>query len=599
MRTVFVLLSCLLTQVLTAGIAGPSDGVGFAPVTLISEPTVTVPAGFDADQATQEMLAAKEYGDIERANELSLQINQFWKQNRVEEFDPSTTDLTGTVTRQRPESGDETGEPSSYAPFWGTDIRIDSRDNCYGGNIVSLSNGDLYSIFVYYSSPNYYRVTRRSTNGGTSWSTCNEVSFSIAIYHPRLSVADDTLIMYYYMRDGSGNYQAWVKTVLPGAALTDITYGSPSGGYITDYIKDFVVTNDGPNYNSKWIFATWTQGHTTGTDQTYVRFARSSDMDVSTWEIQDTITNSNGDGIYFYETGLEVGQLDNLVLVTSLHPSGWPQSFDEYIRGYTSSNGGSDWSSVIYITDMHNHMDENQPTIAGSHYNHTWFCIARVSDTTYTTQHLYNYYSTDNGATWIEDAWVTAYDNCFKPFVYIDYLSSDVFAVFRIDQASSEELRYKEGHISAPTSWSTSVVINDDLTNLSWDYGPRVCYDYARSNACVMWTDYHSSVYSVWFDRTAVTGVEEEPVIGDLGTETFAVSQIGRNFRITYSVASAGNVSIDVFDVTGRNVAKVFDGVREPGTYTLDFSPEFAQGSYFFTMSTPEGTKTRRAFLAQ
>ncbi|MBN1150732.1 T9SS type A sorting domain-containing protein [candidate division WOR-3 bacterium] len=598
MKMLCVLFSLVLAaSMLLAVPAGLSDGVGYTQ-TIYESPSISLPPDLNVENATSELVQAKECGDLERANELSLLINAWWKQNRVQEFDPSETGSAAENTRLTTEELDDHISPTYYAPLWGTDVRIDPRDDCYGGNIVSLSNGDLYSIFVYYSSPNYYRVTRRSTNGGQTWSTCNEISFTNDITYPRLSVADDTLVMSYAMENSSSEWQLWVKTTLPGASLNDLTWGSPSNGYTSDYIRYAVVTNDGPNYNSKWIYATWTQGHTTGTDHTYIRFARSSDMDVSTWEINDTLGSSSGDNIFYYGTDIENGDGTRLVLVVALHPSGWPQSFDEYVRSLASSNGGSSWSSFVNITDGHNNLDENQPSIAGSHVDSTWFCILRVADTTYSTQHLYNYYSINHGAAWTEDAWVTAFDDCFLPHVYIDYNTSDVFAVFRVDNGSSEEVRYKEGRISAPTLWSTSVVINDNTNDLSSVYGPKVCFDYARTNACVMWTDY-SSNYSVWFDRTDVTGVEEEPVTGDIEGEAFAVSQTGKNFRITYSVASAQNVSIDVFDVTGRNVAQVFNGTRQPGTYTVDFTPDFAQGSYFFTLSTPQGIQTRRVFLAE
>ncbi len=562
---------------------------------------VTVPNGFDADQAAIEMIRARENGDLERANFLSAQINQYWKENREIENDPTLVDPYGGETRQKPvDTDNQNGEPSSYAPFWGDDVRIDPRDGFRGGNIVSLSNGHLYAISVRYVSPDYTRLTSRSTDGGMTWSVCNEYVTTSSISYPRLSVADDTLIMSYVMRSSSNQYIAWIRVDVPGATLTNFSSGSPCGSYQDNPISYFYVTNDGPNWNAKYIYAAWVEENTTGTDTTRLRFARSNNMDAATWNIQDTLSFSAGDGIFFKETNIENGDGMNLVYCATLHPLNWPTSFDEYIRGYTSSDGGSSWSSVIYITPNNNHLDEDQPSIAGSHDNNNWVCLVRQQDTLSSYGHIYNAYSTDNGASWTLTAWVNIYDELLLPTVYVDYNSTAFMAAYRMDDTSEEYVRYKQGSITNPSSWNNSVIINDDRTNLSASYGPSVCYDYTADGVCVAWTDYHSAIYSVWFDKLSWTsGIEEEPVTGDLGPETFAVSVAGGNFRITYSVASAGNVSIDVFDVTGRNVANVFEGTREPGTYTLEFTPDFAQGSYFFTISTPQGARTTRAFLAK
>ncbi|MBN1619615.1 exo-alpha-sialidase, partial [candidate division WOR-3 bacterium] len=567
----------------------------------IERAQVTVPDGFDADYATMEMIRAKENGDIERANFLSAQINQYWKENRDIENDPTLVDPYGGETRQKPINRDYLNdEPSSYAPFWGDDVRIDPRDGFRGGNIVSLSNGHLYAISVQYVNPNYTRLTSRSTDGGMTWSVCNEYVTTNAILYPRLNVADDTLIMSYVMRSTSNQYIAWIRVDVPGATLTNFSSGSPSGSYQDNPISYFYVTNDGPNYNAKYIYAAWVEENTTGTDTTRLRFARSNNIDAATWDIQDTLIFTAGNGVYFKETNIENGDGINLVYCATLHPFNWPTSYDEYIRGYTSTDGGSSWSSVIYITPNDNHLDEDQPSIAGSHNNSNWVCLVRQQDTISSYGHIYNAYSTDNGSNWTLAGWVSIYDDLFLPVVYVDYNSTAFMAAYRMDDTSEEYVRYKQGSITSPNSWNTSVIINDDRTNLSASYGPSVCYDYTTDGVCVAWTNYNSAIYSVWFDKLSWTsGIEEEPVQGDFGPETFAVSAAGGNFRITYSVASAGNVSIDVFDITGRNVANVFEGTREPGTYTLEFTPEFAQGSYFFTISTPQGVKTTRAFLAK
>ncbi|KQC13263.1 MAG: hypothetical protein APR63_09035 [Desulfuromonas sp. SDB] len=602
--SVIILTVMSLSILYSSGIDYSGGGYDFAPVRY-ENPEIVIPDNFDINLANAEFHTARENGNMETANLLSLQINQYWKENRVRGYDPlDHGSSVNSNQRETIELNEDQKLPKDYAPLWGDDVRVDPRDYMRDGNVVSLSNGELYCVAIYHpSGGDYTIVTNRSTDDGQNWSVCHEYTASgYTFLEPRLSVADDTLIQSYIIVNPSNEFRAWVRVFEPGASLNSIYFGSPTqtGSFQDNPISDLRVTNDGPNYSAKYVFATWTETNTSGTDSTWVMFARSNDMDVSTWNIHDTLRISSGNGIYYDETRIANGDGDNLVLAAHLHPNNYPY-YDESVRGWSSSNGGGSWSTYFNITPSDNDLDESQPAIAGSHNNNNWACIVTQEDTVpVSDKNLVNYYSTDNGANWTEAGWVYP-DSNYLAYVMVDYNSTAFYAVFRKDLANGdEEVKFKQGNISNPNSWTQSVTVNDNVNNLSGVYGPSVCYNYSADGVCVLWNDYQSSIYSLWFDNMSwTTGVEEEPVVGDINTEIFSVVQNGRSFRINYSVTVPGNVSINIFDISGRNIANVLNEYKQAGTYSLNYESDFSSGSYFFTIQTSQGIQTKSTFFVK
>jgi hypothetical protein len=71
--------------------------------------------------------------------------------------------------------------------------------------------------------------------------------------------------------------------------------------------------------------------------------------------------------------------------------------------------------------------------------------------------------------------------------------------------------------------------------------------------------------------------------------------------NIKFSLAKGTNVSLDVFDLTGRKVATLLDNVRlMEGSYTVDFNAEnfgLGSGVYYYRLNAGEFTQTRKMVL--
>ena len=67
---------------------------------------------------------------------------------------------------------------------------------------------------------------------------------------------------------------------------------------------------------------------------------------------------------------------------------------------------------------------------------------------------------------------------------------------------------------------------------------------------------------------------------------------------ITYVVPSASKVKLEVFDMLGRRVATLFDGVQEAGSHIALFdAANTATGVYLYRLTTPSQVITRKMML--
>jgi hypothetical protein len=67
---------------------------------------------------------------------------------------------------------------------------------------------------------------------------------------------------------------------------------------------------------------------------------------------------------------------------------------------------------------------------------------------------------------------------------------------------------------------------------------------------------------------------------------------------ISYHLTQAGRVKVDVFDITGRQVAGLLDRELEPGRVDLHWdASKLASGVYLLRLNTPAGTQTQKLVI--
>jgi hypothetical protein len=102
-----------------------------------------------------------------------------------------------------------------------------------------------------------------------------------------------------------------------------------------------------------------------------------------------------------------------------------------------------------------------------------------------------------------------------------------------------------------------------------------------------------------WFPEQLVVSVGQEPTMP-------TKIELGENYpnpfnpstQIDYVIPSKMQITLKVYDVLGREVATLFSGMREAGSYTTTFSADhFASGMYFLRLTSENQSMTRKMVL--
>ncbi len=72
---------------------------------------------------------------------------------------------------------------------------------------------------------------------------------------------------------------------------------------------------------------------------------------------------------------------------------------------------------------------------------------------------------------------------------------------------------------------------------------------------------------------------------------------------ITYDLTSAGNVSLNVYSLTGKLIVQLINEVQAAGTYNVEFNsanfPELSTGIYFYKLQTNYSSDIKKMILAK
>jgi hypothetical protein len=482
--------------------------------------------------------------------------------------------------------------PGSHnAPLWGNDIRIDPHDGVYDVAIASTSNGDLYASSVWYDGVDWHYLLHMSQNDGETWSVLwDTYTPGFTFFEPGIFVSLDTIIISYLLyRQSDGYYRTWTIAAGPGPTWNPLYWGSPTGDFQSTPFSDLDVCTDGAIYTDHYVYATWIESEPYDTVKAMV--AVSQDIDVNSWESGPTLLSFATADAYWTDTHIAFGSLsDALWVVSDCYPNLYPGTYDRFIAGWLSTNYGSSWSSYTAVTSYADHFDQFDPAIAGSHSNTNWVILHTTADTvTGADPDVDNTYSTNDGTAWTTTGWISSYENTLAD-VWVDDNSTGFYGACRQYRTGGyEHIRYKDCPIGDPTAWTTSVLVNDDVSGVLSDvYGPSITYNRGTANeACVAWTRYYVN-YSIWFDSYTGFAVEERNNDAQAIALSLTPNPSHNAARLSYVVAKGGAVRIALYDATGRLVKHLANETQPAGDYALNLdNAELSAGVYFVRIETP------------
>lgn len=113
--------------------------------------------------------------------------------------------------------------------------------------------------------------------------------------------------------------------------------------------------------------------------------------------------------------------------------------------------------------------------------------------------------------------------------------------------------------------------------------------------------DYISEKGNKWFRIIGITLTDSE-------TEKTSskVVQLNQNYpnpfnpstKISYKLEQTGEVTLKVYDISGRLIATLIEGKMMPGSYSYDFDGfGLASGTYIYELITPSGNQTKKMTL--
>lgn len=96
----------------------------------------------------------------------------------------------------------------------------------------------------------------------------------------------------------------------------------------------------------------------------------------------------------------------------------------------------------------------------------------------------------------------------------------------------------------------------------------------------------------------SIVSVDDEALIRDFTLQQNYPNPFNPSTRINFALAQQSPVTITVSDITGREVAKVVDGVYQAGEHAVVFdAAQLSGGVYFYTLQSSQGRITKQMLL--
>ena len=142
------------------------------------------------------------------------------------------------------------------------------------------------------------------------------------------------------------------------------------------------------------------------------------------------------------------------------------------------------------------------------------------------------------------------------------------------------------------------------IENYSETVGIEYCYNANYDSLAVPITDDFAILYTT---KQPTPGIEELNKLVNLPVKTMMSTvypnPFARDLRISYQLASSSRVSLMVYDVAGRAVCGLVDGVCEPGYYAINWNGcdnrgrKVPAGVYFVRFHTVEYQQVQKTVL--
>ncbi len=232
---------------------------------------------------------------------------------------------------------------------------------------------------------------------------------------------------------------------------------------------------------------------------------------------------------------------------------------------WKSVNGGMNWTLINTVTGSEIPMIANTTIVSDLYYHSTWSSGSFWKST--------NAGSNFNNLTQTGSLWATDISKDDPTAVAYDYYGSNAFI-----------------SVNGGASFTS--------TNVGSSPAAGICF-FDKANLLIQ---HGGGVYKMSVTYNVLTSVSEN-IISTNVPESFTLGQNYPNpfnpaTKIQYSLPVSGNVSLKVFDQSGKEVSNLVSGIKTAGTYEVNFdASSFSSGLYFYKIEAGNFTATKKMLL--
>jgi hypothetical protein len=470
-----------------------------------------------------------------------------------------------------------------------------------------------------------------STNGGLTWSPRGTLTSSLyGVWGDPCLIVDTNGVFYYFHLSNPTSGGHWIdRIVCQKSTNAGVSWNNPGSYTFYDPNKDQDKEWAVVDFRNNHIYCTWTQfdnyGSSSQLDSSNILFAKSTDGG-NTWVAVKRINQLGGDCVdedNTTEGAVPAVGPNGEVYVAWSGPKIRNQQFGIFFD--KSTDGGNTFlQNDIYVTDQPGGWDfvpsgiyraNGMPVtccdVSNGPYRGTIY-INYCDEVTSTDRDVKLVKSTNGGLNWSTPLRVNQDPpgrEQFFTWMTVDRVTGYVYIIYydRRNTTGNATDVYIARSTNGGASFTETKISSTPFTpSASTFIGDYNCIDAYNNIVRPIWTRLDGSALSIYtaiIDFTTSTTVP----ITNL-PKSFALGQNYPNpfnpvTKIKYEVppSKSGDlqfVQIIIYDITGKEVTKIVDGLVKPGTYEAEWNGAgFSSGTYFYKLVSGDFSESKKMIL--